>query len=643
MSIFSSLLLLLFFHIPKTNADPVFYLCENTVNYTNPSPFYTNLKQVLSSLSAREEIFYGTPPIGQDPDKAYGLFLCRGDATVEVCRNCTKMASDEILGLCPNRSATIWYDDCLLRYSNTHLLGSSNTSVWVYMWNTQNVSNDPDQFKTVLGGLMRNLTNMAAFRQPRKYAAESASVSSFSNVYGLAQCIVDISADQCNDCLLAAINQIPVCCDNKRGGRVFGQVCNVRFETYPFYGDSAIADPSYTAPSPAIIAFSPPPPPGPTDAIVPPPSSAPPPPDAIGPPPNETITGTGTRDNSSKIIPILVPTVASAVILFIIVALLLAKKTSMQKKKTYTAVIDGLDGSDDSFQIDFDTIRVATNDFSYENKLGEGGFGPVYKGSLLDGQEIAVKRSLDYFLFDPAKRELLNWECRYKMIEGIARGLLYLHEDSRLRIIHRDLKAGNVLLDANMNPKISDFGMAKIFGVDQTQGNTSRIAGTYGYMSPEYAMHGQFSFKSDVFSFGVLLLEIVSGQKNNTFYQTDRGGDILSYVWRAWNAGTVLEIIDPTISQHCSRSEAMRSIHIGLLCVQENAIARPLMSSVVVMLNSFSITLPAPSAPAFFVSSVMEPSFQISDSSQGSHLNLSRRKSSRMSQNDVSISELEPR
>ncbi|RWR90879.1 putative receptor-like protein kinase [Cinnamomum micranthum f. kanehirae] len=147
----------------------------------------------------------------------------------------------------------------------------------------------------------------------------------------------------------------------------------------------------------------------------------------------------------------------------------------------------------------------------------------------------------------------------------------------------------------------------------------------------------------DVFSFGVLLLEIVSGQRNNTFYQTDRGGDILSYVWRAWNNGTVLEVIDPTISEHCPRSEAMRSIHIGLLCVQENATARPLMSSVVVMLNSFSITLPAPSAPAFFVSSVMEPSFQRSDSSQGSHLDSSQRKSSRMSQNDASISELEPR
>ncbi|RWR90883.1 Cysteine-rich receptor-like protein kinase 25 [Cinnamomum micranthum f. kanehirae] len=365
----------------------------------------------------------------------------------------------------------------------------------------------------------------------------------------------------------------------------------------------------------------------------------------------------GTRDNSSKLIPILVPTVASAVILFIIVALLLAKKTSMQKKTTYTAVIDGLDGSDDSFQIDFDMIRVATNDFSHENKLGE------------DGQEIAVKRlsinsgqGVKEFMNEVVLVAKLQHKNLVRIFGCCVRGgeklLIYEYvpnrsldyflfgmalSNSRLRIIHRDLKAGNVLLDANMNPKISDFGMARIFGVNQTQGNTSRIAGTYGYMSPEYAMHGQFSFKSDVFSFGVLLLEIVSGQKNNTFYQTDRGGDILSYVWRAWNNGTILEVIDPTISEHCSRSEAMRSIHIGLLCVQENATARPLMSSVVVMLNSFSITLPAPSAPAFFVSSVMEPSFQISDSSQGSHLDSSQRKSSGMSQNDVSINQLNPR
>ncbi|GKV39952.1 hypothetical protein SLEP1_g47644 [Rubroshorea leprosula] len=136
---------------------------------------------------------------------------------------------------------------------------------------------------------------------------------------------------------------------------------------------------------------------------------------------------------------------------------------------------------------------------------------------------------MNYEYIDPIKHAQLYWERRYGIILGIARGLLYLHEDSRLRIIHRDLKASNILLDEDMNAKIADFGMARLFGRDETQANTSRIVGTYGYMAPEYVVRGQFSVKSDVFSFGVLLLEIVSGRRNSWF-QNEDVEDLLSCV-----------------------------------------------------------------------------------------------------------------
>ncbi|XP_051128440.1 receptor-like serine/threonine-protein kinase SD1-8 [Andrographis paniculata] len=297
---------------------------------------------------------------------------------------------------------------------------------------------------------------------------------------------------------------------------------------------------------------------------------------------------------------------------------------------------------------DLDTLAIATAEFSDDYKLGKGGFGSVYKG-LLGGQEVAVKRlsktsgqgaeefknevkliarlqhrnlvrllgccvemeekmlvyeymenkSLDSILFNKDKSAALTWERRFNIICGIARGLLYLHHDSRVRIIHRDLKASNILLDKEMNPKISDFGMARIFGGDQTEAETKRVVGTYGYMSPEYAMDGHFSIKSDVFSFGVLVLEIVSGKKNRGFYQTNNQLNLLAYAWKLYKEGRALEVVDRAAGESFPASEVMRCIQVGLLCVQEQAEDRPTMSTAVVMLSSDFVSLPPAKHPGY--------------------------------------------
>uniref|UniRef100_A0A803LL36 non-specific serine/threonine protein kinase n=1 Tax=Chenopodium quinoa TaxID=63459 RepID=A0A803LL36_CHEQI len=295
-----------------------------------------------------------------------------------------------------------------------------------------------------------------------------------------------------------------------------------------------------------------------------------------------------------------------------------------------------------------ENLAIATGHFQDLNKLGRGGFGAVYKGILEDGQEIAVKRlskgsgqglkefmtevlvisklqhrnlvkllgcctegkekmlvyeympnkSLDALLFDPTYQKIFDWKRRFNVILGICRGLLYLHRDSRLRIIHRDLKASNILLDDNLNPKISDFGMARIFGGNQDQGDTKRIVGTYGYMSPEYAMEGRFSEKSDVFSLGVLLLEIVSGRRNNCFKEED-SLSLLIHAWKLWNEGNILSLIDPAISETTLHSEVLKCVQLGLLCVQEFPDDRPSASMVLSMIESEVTDLPCPSQPGF--------------------------------------------
>ncbi|XP_060191133.1 G-type lectin S-receptor-like serine/threonine-protein kinase At4g27290 [Lycium barbarum] len=389
------------------------------------------------------------------------------------------------------------------------------------------------------------------------------------------------------------------------------------------------------------------------------------------------------RRNKSGLIAVISAAVATFILSF------LAWVSFQRRKRTGPEVgnedmelpLFDLVGNEDMELPLFDLISVssATDNFSSGNVIGEGGFGPVYKGVLPNGQEIAVKRlskysgqgiqelknefivisklqhrnlvkllgcclegeermliyefmpnsSLDYFIFDPSRKASLVWKNRFDIAMGISRGLLYLHQDSRLRIIHRDIKTSNILLDSDMNAKISDFGLAKIFGGDQVEGKTKRVIGTYGYMSPEYAVDGKYSVKSDVFSIGVIILEIVSGRKNRKFHHLEHHHNLLGHAWLLWTEGKALELMDKCLKESFSESQVLRCIQVGLLCVQKLPEDRPTMASVVFWLGNEGLVLPQPKQPGFFLE---RNSMESTEPTDEGYLS-----------NNVSITILEPR
>nr|XP_027186814.1 probable LRR receptor-like serine/threonine-protein kinase At1g56130 isoform X3 [Cicer arietinum] len=289
----------------------------------------------------------------------------------------------------------------------------------------------------------------------------------------------------------------------------------------------------------------------------------------------------------------------------------------------------GIDTMPNTFS--YNELKNATSDFNRDNKLGEGGFGPVYKGTLNDGRVVAVKqlsigshqgksqfiaeiatisavqhrnlvklygcciegskrllvyeylenKSLDQALFGNIL--FLNWSTRYDICMGVARGLTYLHEESRLRIVHRDVKASNILLDYELVPKISDFGLAKLYDDKKTHIST-RVAGTIGYLAPEYAMRGHLTEKADVFSFGVVTLELVSGRPNSDSSLEGEKIYLLEWAWQLHEKNRINDLVDPKLSEY-NKEEVERLVGIALLCTQTSPTLRPSMSRVVAMLS----------------------------------------------------------
>ncbi|RCV43513.1 hypothetical protein SETIT_9G299800v2 [Setaria italica] len=538
-----------------------------------------NLRQVAAALprnTSSSPLHFATAIVGHAPDAVYALAFCRGDVLNDTaCGECVASTFDRIFNVTGGQCYAWdgYYGDCHVFYSSDNIVvfpsnaTEQNDETPFERWNIKNVTGSAGDVRLIAGlihELVVETVEAAASAAPRRFATGAMdSGTTFPTIHVMR--------------------------------------CFFRYEAYVFYESQPMLRVGPSAPTPAIVAKR--------------------------------------KRRMSKLwaIPIVaVPLAAAAFLYFIFYSPWLRKyRKGSQELQGEELVWDGKNSEFSVF--DFEQVLEATNQFSEENKLGQGGFGAVYKGLFSDGQEIAVKRlashsgqgftefknevqliaklqhmnlvrllgccsqedekilvyeylpnkSLDFFIFDENKRALLDWSKLLAIIVGIAHGLLYLHKHSRLRVIHRDLKPSNILLDSEMNPKISDFGLAKIFSSTNTQANTTRrVVGTYGYMAPEYASEGIFSIKSDVFSFGVLVLEILSGKRNSGSHQCGDFINLIGYAWQLWEEGRWIDLVDASLTPTSHSTEMMR-------CTK-------LHCYVVAMLGSETTIIAEPKQPAYF-------------------------------------------
>ncbi|XP_028187854.1 cysteine-rich receptor-like protein kinase 2 isoform X2 [Glycine soja] len=566
----------------------------SVVSVHDSANFFQNLNASLANLKSQlvsnQSKHFVTAQSTTGTDPVYAMFQCRNYLSNTDCVTCFAVAAATVRNCSTMNTARAIYDGCILRYENNDFFKQNLISSIHTLCGNQTADES-----TGFGAVGRQVLMDLQIATPKisGYFAATKTQVEGGAIYAIAQCAETLTQDTCLDCLSSEQRDLQDCLPSTNGRGFDPPVCFMRYSATPFFADNQTID---------ITSF--------------------------------LKQGGG---GSIKKWAIIGGGVVGALLVVILIPLLPRHSGSQSPKRVPRSTIMGATELKAPTKYKYSDLKAATKNFSEKNKLGEGGFGAVYKGTMKNGKIVAVKKlisgnsnqmdvefesevtvisnvhhrnlvrllgccsigeerilvyeymantSLDKFIFGKRKGSL-NWKQRYDIILGTARGLTYLHEEFHVSIIHRDIKSGNILLDEQLQPKISDFGLVKLLPGDKSHIRT-RVAGTLGYTAPEYVLQGQLSEKADTYSYGIVVLEIISGQKSTDVKVDDDGDEeyLLRRAWKLHERGMLLELVDKSLDpNNYDAEEVKKVISIALLCTQASAAMRPSMSEVVVLLS----------------------------------------------------------